>query len=107
MIVPEPDSTIDCVAVRSEDDMAGKILHQLRIATPEENGVADQSRLKTLDHIENRPSPAFDATPLKPLEADVFFVGFASFVRQMSQFKRNDHAIEYHRRPEARACAEE
>ena len=52
-ILPELDAAIDGVTVRSEDDMAGKILHEFGIAAAEKNGVADQRRPEAFDDVEN------------------------------------------------------
>ena len=96
MIEPEADSTIDCVAVRSQDDVVGKILHQLCVAAAEENGVADQGCLEALDHIEDGPSPALHTALLEAREANIFFVGPALLVWQVSEFKRNHYTIKDH-----------
>ena len=52
-ILPELDAAIDSVTVGSEGDVAGKILHQLGIASAEENRVADQRCPETFDYVEN------------------------------------------------------
>ena len=79
--LPELDAAIDGVAVGSEDDVAGKILHQLGVAAAEENGVADQRRPEAFDDVENRFSPAFFAATFEACEADVVLVGAALFCR--------------------------
>src|SRR5260370_39609925 len=87
--------------------MAGKILHQLGVASAEKNGAADQRGPEALGDVEDGFSPACDAATFEASKADVVLVGAFLSVGEMGEFEGDDDAIEDHGGAKAGADAEE
>src|SRR3984957_19092236 len=95
-VLPELDTAIDGVTVCAEDHVVRKILHQLGITAAEEHGIADHAGLKAIDDVQDGLSPTPDTPTFEASDTDVLLVGEAFFVGQMSEFERDDDAIEDH-----------
>src|ERR1700733_14521761 len=97
-VLPELDPAVDGVAVCAEDNVVRQVLHQLGVTAAEEHSLADHPGLKAIDDVQDGLSPAPDTPAFEANDTNVLFVGEAFFVGQMSEFERDDDAIEDHRR---------
>ena len=63
--------------------MVGEILHELGVASAEQDVVADEGGAEEVDDLEDGTAPAFFAAAFEAGEAYVFFVGSAVFVGEV------------------------
>jgi hypothetical protein len=106
-VLPELDAAVDGVAVCAEDHVIRQVLHQFGVTPAKENCLADHAGLEAGDDVQDGFSPTPDTPTFEASDTDVLFVSKAFFIGQVSEFERDDDAVEDHRGAQAGAGAEE
>src|SRR5229473_1430694 len=103
LFLPHAEAAEEGIFIAAQPGAGRQLLQFLAVSPAQDDVIGFQSSTQLLRNFRNLQTPFFLPQSLEAAQAEIVFVRFPFFVREVCQLHRLQDSIHDHRRPEARA----